>query len=76
MLASIASIAAKPIMLARPLSISASGLKGPNASRLVLRKAGTRDAAIRRVNRATTPAGSSAACLRTLSPEEEDTYLS
>ena len=43
------SIAAKPIMEARPFVSSAEGVRNPKASVLALRKAGTRDPAMTRM---------------------------
>ena len=71
MLASIANMAAKPIIDAREFMSSALGVNGPKASFLAPRQAGTSDAEMSRAKRARTPAGSSATWRRMLSPASE-----
>lgn len=68
---SMARRAAKPIMAARPLTISALALKGPrdwDEGALLLRR-GAKLAAMKSAKAATMPVGSSAICLSTLSPD-------
>lgn len=56
-------------MAARPLSISAAGVKGPKASALAPRVRGTREAAMKMMKARAMPVGSDVHCLSTLSPE-------
>jgi hypothetical protein len=64
-------MAAKPIMAARPLINSALGVRGPKASGFEFWKAGMREPTMMRIKNAAIPAGCSAACLRTESPDDE-----
>jgi hypothetical protein len=68
MAASMASIAATPIMAPRPLISSAAGVRGPSASALVLAKAGMSDAAMKRANVMATAVGWLESCSMTLLP--------
>ena len=70
MTASTAMRAAKPIMAALPLIISAEGVKGPKASALAPLKTGTREAAEKRMKVRIMPVGSSANWRSTDSPDE------
>ena len=70
MLDSMRSIAANPIIEARPFVISAEGVKKAKVSGFLFRKAGTREPAMTRMKRTAVPVGSSAIWRRTESPEE------